>query len=292
MLDSGGFKLLMSRNVHYDVERAIHFFRGAAADLTVTLDYPLSGLASYKENRRRWRKTVANLDRIRNALPGIALMPVIHGLTLRQIENACQTVERTLGDPIVLGLGGLVPLLTARYARRPFRYERFDKTSGTGGTFIADALTLVRSYFPRSFTHVFGVGSTTTALVVLSLGADSVDSVSWRAKAAYGKIHLPGTSDRYLRRNRNGRDDHPSLDKAERELLRMCPCPVCSEFSCFRRHVSYLENSFEGRALHNAWVLLREISAFRTAIRRGKDTSLVKERLRNSHRLWPVIGKV
>lgn len=290
MIDSGGFKLLMSRDLHFDVGRAIDFFRAANGDISVTLDYPLSLLASYQENRQRWRKTVRNMERIIEALPHLTVMPVIHGLTLRQIESSCETIHRRVGQPSVLGLGSLVPLITARYTNGPFRYDRRDGSPGNEATFIADAITLIRNRFPRAFLHVFGVGSTTTALVILALGADSVDSASWRTKAAYGKIHLPGMSDRYLRQNRNGRNDHPALNGDEREVLRACQCPICSSFKCSRQHVRHLETSFKSRALHNAWVLDREVAELRAVIRQGAEIDWIKRRLRKSHRFWPVIS--
>ncbi len=292
MMDSGGFKLLMSPSLHFDVWRAIDFFQKAKADITVTLDYPLSLVAGYEESRRRWRKTVANLARIRSVLPDLALMPVVHGLTLRQLENACQTIRKTVGEPTILGLGSLVPLVTARYTNGAFRYIRRDRSLGNEATFIADAIALIRDYFPKTFLHVFGIGSTTTALVVLALGADSIDSVSWRMKAAYGKIHLPGMSDRYLCQNRNGRNDHPALNGNEKDLLRACRCPVCSGFSSFGRQAQHLESSFEARALHNASVLRSEIAELRGAIRRGSEIRWVKRRLREGHRFWRVINEL
>lgn len=58
------------------------------------------------------------------------------------------------------------------------------------------------------------------------MGVDSTDSAGYRRKAAYGKILLPGTGERYVGRG-DAKFGISKLSQNEVILLCKCQCPIC-----------------------------------------------------------------
>lgn len=104
---------------------------------------------------------------------------------------------------------------------------------------MINAISIIRKEFPDSFLHVFGVGSVSTMHLMFSLGVDSVDSMSWRMKAAYGAIQLPGIGDRFI----SPKNSRKKL--MEEHLLSKCECPICVNKSLKERKKA-LDNSKYG----------------------------------------------
>jgi len=190
MMDSGGFLFQKNSNMTVRPGKIMDFYEKAKIDIGVTLDHPLNPSLSASENKRRWERTLRNTEAMVSNGNSYAFMPVIHGYTLNALKSACRQIRHFVGKPSLIGVGSLVPLMKTSYLGDGFRYQRSDGRKGNHITFISDALKLVHDEFPSSFLHVFGVGGITTALSVFALGADSVDSVAWRLKAAYGAIQL------------------------------------------------------------------------------------------------------
>lgn len=212
-------------------------------------------------------------------------MPVVHGYTLNELKKSCQQIRNIVGEPALIGIGSLVPLIKASYLGNGFLYRRSNGENGDHITFIADALKLVREEFPNSFMHVFGVGGITTALLMFALGADSVDSVAWRLKAGYGAIQLPGISDRFLSPRPESKKSRPVLSEKEEKTLAHCDCPICINYRKIGWQKRRLDNSFKSRAIHNGWIFLKEVVAFRDEIFKGKGYHFIVERLSKQHRL-------
>ena len=126
-------------------------------------------------------------------------------------------------------------------------------------------------------------------LAVFALGADSVDSVGWRIKAAYGAIQLPGVSDRFLTPRPDSAKSRPVISREEQELLSRCRCPVCCEYERVGWQRRLLDASFTARMLHNAWVFLKEVESFRKAILRGTVGAYTRRRLGRTHRFARVL---
>ena len=145
-----------------------------------------------------------------------------------------------------------------------------------------EVIKTVRTEFPDAFLHVFGVGGTTTMHLMFALGVDSLDSIGWRLKAGYGAIQLPGLGDRFTgnehRRNRTLLIE----DAVAKEALIECQCPVCQEHSTFERRLIALDSSFNNRALHNAWVFVQEVNAFREWVKADSVEQFVSQRLQHS----------
>ena len=286
IMDSGGFLFQKRGTISIQAEEIHHLYRQAGVNIGVALDHPLDPSLSTADNARRWVETLRNTTSMVSAINGYAFMPVVHGYTLKALKAACRQIRNLIGNPVMIGIGSLVPLMKASHLGPGFRYIRPDGCTGDHVTFIADALGLVRDEFPRSLLHVFGIGGVTTILAVFSLGADSVDSVAWRLKAAYGAIQIPGTSDRFLSPRPNSSKSRKVLHEREEDLLAKCCCPVCRNYRTLGWQKRHLDSSFEARALHNAWVFLEEVKIFRKAIEVGDVQKVIFRRMSRTHRLF------
>jgi len=118
--------------------------------------------------------------------------------------------------------------------------------------------------------------------LMFALGVDSLDSIGWRLKAGYGAVQLPGLGDRFTgTRHRKSRTLLIDDGKAKEALLE-CRCPVCCEYTTLEERLQALDSSFNNRALHNAWVFVREVNAFRERVKTGSVESFVSQSLQHS----------
>ena len=267
MMDSGGFLFQNRRDLKVCPVEVADLYEEAEAEIGVALDHPLMPTAHSATNSRRWKLSLRNLHVMMYKVSSCAFMPVVHGYTLRALQMACGHVRAIFGEPLLIGIGSLVPLLKASHLGASFRYRRSDGTEGNHRSFISDAIKLVRDEFPSSFLHVFGVGGINNVLSIFSLGADSVDSVAWRLKAAYGAIQLPGMGDRYLSPRPHSQKTRRVLQKDEESVLRQCGCPVCLKHESANGQRQELDSSFRARCLHNIWVVNNQVRAFRKSLR-------------------------
>jgi len=289
MMDSGGFLFQKNRNLNASPLEISNLYDRASIDIGVSLDHPFDPTLSDFENKKRWECTLRNTELMASYAKSYAFMPVIHGYTLRSLTLACNQIKRMLGNPPLVGLGSLVPLMKGSYVRDRFNYRRENGNTGDHVTFIVDAIMIIRNEFPKSMIHVFGAGGTTTILSLFALGADSVDSVAWRLKAAYGAIQLPGISDRFLSPRPNSYKARRVINEDESQVLQGCACPVCSRYKWTRWRKRKLDNSFKARCIHNAWVFHKEVQAFRKAILVGKTQAFLEKRLARTHRFFGVL---
>jgi tRNA-guanine family transglycosylase len=289
MMDSGGFLFQSRAAVTVKPERICELYDAARIDIGVALDHPLNPMLSPRQNALRWKRTLQNTEKMACQEGSYGFMPVVHGYTLRLLRTACKDIRSVVVRPTLLGIGSLVPLVKASYLGTGFSYRKTDGGIGNHIAFIKDALALVRDEFPESFIHVFGVGGTTTILSMFALGADSVDSVAWRLKAAYGAVQFPGTSDRFLAPRVESVKTRCLLKRNEIPLLAKCRCPVCSQYDTFGWRRRHLDGSFKARTIHNAWVFLREVAAFRAAVTSKRTSVFLAKRLSSTHRFYSVV---
>jgi len=185
------------------------------------------------------------------------LIPVIHGYDSKSINWYVRKLIE-MGDFNIYGIGSLVPSVF--------------NTKGVGGIYnVVKIVSLVKKLLPTKIVHVFGVGSTLTMHLMFYAGADSIDSSSWRSKAAFGAIQLPGVGDRYIT-PRKRHKKYRQLNKEELKLLDECQCPACREGG-----IEGLKMSFTLRALHNAWVYQKEIENIRKLVKSNTYDEYVKQ---------------
>ncbi|MHA1401341.1 MAG: hypothetical protein ACTSQE_13415 [Candidatus Heimdallarchaeaceae archaeon] len=240
-MDSGGFLIQKNQDFDIDVNDVIDVYKKSSPDLIVSLDYPLSPSSSHENNLKNWEKTLENYEVMRKIFPNI--MPVIHGYTKEQIENACDTMASY--DPKFLGLGSLVPLMRSiKGTKNLFNSNGFSRNKNyTAKHYVVDAIKYVREQFPDSFLHVFGIGSASTMHLMFALGVDSIDSMGWRLKAAYGAVQLPYTADRFLSSLNGRRKKRPIFTPEEKNLFNKCKCGIHQEYD-----YDYIDTKFEPKA--------------------------------------------
>jgi queuine/archaeosine tRNA-ribosyltransferase len=284
MIDSGGFSLMTGGTSDIAIGDLIRLYRSLDADVLTTLDVPPMAHDDVDVRAAKWRKTLRHLDRMLCSLDDERLMPVIHGWSLSEISRACRQVRSRISCPVMLGLGGMVPFLRGMMCHARFCYRRPDGDRGSAYDFVADAIALCRSEFPSSRLHVFGVGAPTTAIALLALGADSVDSLAWRRAAGYGTIFLAGCAERIVSERPRQRFSRPGLSRGDRCALSLCTCPVCREHVSVPKRINTLASSYMARGVHNVWTLLTEESALRSAVSRGRLPRFLASRISDRHR--------
>jgi tRNA-guanine family transglycosylase len=248
MMDSGGFLFMKKSVLEMHPKTILELYERSKPDFGVILDYPLQPNLPANERKKRQRKTLENTKYMVTFQKGKnpTLIPVIHGQSLQTISWFINQLNE-IGDFKIYGIGSLVPSVF--------------NTKGAGGIYnVVKIVSFVRKRLQDKKLHVFGVGSTLTMHLMFYIGVDSVDSSGWRTKAAYGAIQLPGTADRYITKRKKHKD-YPKLSKEEKRMLDNCSCPACKRYSA-----DSLMQSFQLRALHNAWVFQREVELARKLI--------------------------
>ncbi len=258
-MDSGGF-LFMKESIkpYINPEIILRLYEEGKPNFGVVLDYPLNPKLSHKEKEKRLLKTLENTKRMVEAkrTTNPKLIPVIHGYDENSIEHYVKKLGE-IGDFDIYGIGSLVPSVF--------------NTEGAGSVYnVVKIVSFVRTLLPTKIIHVFGVGSTLTMHLMFYAGADSVDSSSWRVKAAFGAIQLPELGDRYITRRKRHKS-YPELKREELRLLDECKCPACG-----KEGLEGLRKSFTLRALHNAWVYQKEIEKTRKLIESSEYEEYVK----------------
>jgi tRNA-guanine family transglycosylase len=272
MVDSGGFVLMTRKVTNWSAARVAEIYRRVDADVLVSLDFPVLHADTSAVRKKKLQFTIDQLKRLAGEFGPDKLMPVIHGATPNEIECSCGAVRAITPRPRWIGLGGLVPLLR-RFGRKEMgesrrHYYHFSMT-----------LAAVRRTFPHSVIHVFGAGAPRSCLAAFAMGAHSADSQGWRQAAGFGSIYLPGRGQRILQWTRPTNPPRPIIDESDHQLLEACMCPACREHEHPARRIRILKRHFEARSIHNAWVLTKEVSAFRVAAQEGALAPFLRSRL-------------
>ena len=251
-MDSGGFLFMKKGIVDITPEMILKFYEESKPNFGVVLDYPLSPNLPHEEMRKRLSRTLENTKRMVKArqTSNPELIPVIHGYDTNSIRRYVKKLQE-INEFNIYGIGSLVPSVF--------------NTKGVGGIYnVVKIVSFVKTLLPTKIIHVFGIGSTLTMHLMFYAGADSIDSSSWRSKAAFGAIQLPELGDRYIT-PRKRHKKYPKLKKEELRILDDCKCPACR-----KEGLEGLRNSFTLRALHNAWVYQKEIEKIRKLIKNGE----------------------
>jgi tRNA-guanine family transglycosylase len=262
MMDSGGFMFMTRKHMRVRPETISELYEATEPDYGVVLDHPLTIDLTRGETRRRQLVTLRNTkimnQKRKSSNP--ELIPVIHGHSLSSIEWFVRHLEE-IGDFRIYGIGSLVPsVFNAR---------------GVGGiNNVIRIVSHVKKLLPGKLIHVFGVGSTITMHLMFASGADSLDSSSWRSKAAFGIIQMSGIGDRYItgRAGKATGKKYLNLSRKEVGILEECRCPACRKLGLYG-----LRRSFSMRALHNCWVFQKEVEKARKLSHKNEYFSYMDE---------------
>ena len=223
-LDSGGYQALR-RGVKLKVSEVIKWYNEMKPDYCIALDNPVA------PNDPKAEKKVK--ENIRNAKEmfekvGCKLLPVYHPVP----EELLWEYYQGYSFSDMKAVGGLIPrILTQRNASRK-----------EGWNFLVRVREIESSWL-----HALGLGSPTTYPKLMAIGYQSADTQTWRHKAAYGKIVLPGKGERHIsgKEIRFGRKKISEDEKAE--ALKIAKSLNLSWHQ--------LVKDFKARAIFNAYVL-------------------------------------
>jgi len=267
MMDSGGFLFMKKKSMTVKPDTISELYKESRPNYGVILDHPLTLGLTAREVRRRQFVTLRNTRRMNLSQRSLnpELIPVIHGHTMSSIKWFVHQLDK-IGEFKVYGIGSLVPsVFNAR---------------GIGGIHnVIRIVSYVRKLLPKKIIHVFGVGSTVTMHLMFAAGADYLDSSAWRVKAAFGAIQLPGIGDRFItgRAGKATGKKYLDLSKEEERIIERCRCPACRQSG-----LPGLRRSFSKRALHNAWVLQREVEKARKLVKDNRYDTYVQKVVGNS----------
>ncbi|NPA23189.1 MAG: hypothetical protein GXO23_02705 [Crenarchaeota archaeon] len=241
-IDSGGYQFLrrgmtpkidMIAQVYREMEDATYF---------LNLDYPPSPTDTREEALRKMEISFRNFQYLREKV-GDNVVPVLHyyhdeelvlNFLKRYIDYSCG----------IVAIGALVPyVLIVRGARGNTREKAM--------RFLLKLREIARDHKFR--IHVLGLGSPVVIPILDLVGADSTDSSTWRVKAAYGKVVLPGGGEVHVtdRRINFGKRKATQRDlEYLKRFLEKTGFPLVHRFES-------IHTSFEYRALVNAYVIMR-----------------------------------
>ena len=229
-VDSGGYQFMM-RGLRLDVARVLEAYRGIEARYYMALDEPPRDL----DGREVMERNVALFEELYERFDlGGALVPVIH--FYYPVELMVEAAERYARYSRVVAYGGIIPPLLRRT-----RY-RFPSLAG---------IALLRKVW-RGTIHVLGAGSPIMLYLASVAGGDSADTSTWRVKAAYGHVLIPGKGERSVGRSRTWATPRASEEELGllESFLRRTGFPLAESFR-------ELIKGFTGRAIVNAWVVSR-----------------------------------
>jgi tRNA-guanine family transglycosylase len=250
MLDSGGFTM-MTRKGQISLAQVARAFSAVAAEVAISLDCPPLWTDPEDVRRAKYDVTLSNFAALYREGIRAALAPVVHGVTLDELDENCDAIRRIDPMPAWVCIGGLVPLLRQCGQLRHRATEARQR--------LRETISFVRHRFPAARLHVLGVGSPRTIATAFGGGADSVDSIGWRRAAGFGTIFLPGGTERFVaHRGRRRAGSRLVLTESDREILSHCDCPACTQAGDLDARINVLAASYLPRAAHNAWVLLGE----------------------------------
>ncbi|MEM2742234.1 MAG: hypothetical protein QXG39_04915 [Candidatus Aenigmatarchaeota archaeon] len=227
-LDSGGYQA-MKNGINIKIDDLVKVYKIAEADFYFSLDYPSYKLGNCKS---KITKTITNYEKLRKVFENV--IPIVHpDINRALIEfNAYSRYS-----PQYMAVGGLVPLVLTTRGLSNGRKE------------AVDLIAKIRVLHEGKL-HVMGLGAPTVIPIIKTLDCDSTDSASWRLKAAHGKIMLPNGGERYISL-KGAKFGVVPLSAQEIEFIEKLKPPIFEEYEW-----EDLQNSFEVRALFNAWITL------------------------------------
>ena len=241
-MDSGGFQFLRHGKVPdiedlarvYDQYWDVRYF--------LNLDYPPSPTDDEHELELKLRKSLNNYEYLIKRFDNV--LPVIH-YHWRSDVVARYVVKYLDFNPDCIAIGGLVP------------YVLISRGVPRGSRRLALRFLLGIKQETGMCIHVLGLGSPIINPILKAMNIDSTDTSTWRVKAAYGKVVMPGGGERHVR----GRSiNFGGKEATEEDLARLYDFLKATGFPMIDQFNEVM-TSFEYRALVNAWVVLNSFEA-------------------------------
>ncbi len=178
-LDSGGYQFL-KRGINVTVDMIARVYRSIDADFYVSLDYPPSPSDDVKVRASKIAKSIQNYKLLKRLLSDKIILPVYHFSTGELLKTQLSSYH----DADYVCIGGLVPY----FMQLAGKYSRLKAV-----VFLALIRKLVSSKI-----HALGLASPAVLPILRRIEVNSADTMTWRQKAAYGKVIIPGMGERHV----------------------------------------------------------------------------------------------
>jgi 7-cyano-7-deazaguanine tRNA-ribosyltransferase len=250
-LDNGSYTAIR-QGVMLDPERVLEVQEALMPDLTIPLDFPFSGGLQRSQMAKRWKKTQDNIKFWQGSTKlRRRLVPSLHSWDKSSLESNVKWLQKH-ADSDFVALGSIVN--DSFHSFSGFFGDRAPSVDLVDMLLLAIKTVQENSDFKA---HLMGFGSSPLTMHLgYYMGAGSVDSAGSRRKAAYGKIILPGTGERYVGNSTASFGNEPNLFDGKRPediaLWERCGCPICVV------NKDQILVDWKARAIHNEFVMKEE----------------------------------
>ncbi|MBD3215027.1 MAG: hypothetical protein GF311_20615 [Candidatus Lokiarchaeota archaeon] len=293
-LDNGAFSIFKNnfsgkkQKIEIDINNIIDIQETFKPKYTVPFDYPFQTDMTIKQMESNWSNSKDNIIYWQDCT-NLDLIPALHGWNKNSLKKNLEFLQKNDFNYIALGSTFILKDNFKGYFgdRQPNKnvYEAFLYLSSLAQKYGMDL-------------HIFGIGSSPLSYHIAAFcEIKSSDSSGYRRKAAYGKIILPGTGERYAGNgsasfgvNRNkGLDFNNIFSENEKKKLENCNCPECRKISkhSYRRW-KHLCSDWKYRAIHNKWIMEQEEQMSKNLIEKGWDVyeMFIEEMMETSGLKW------
>jgi queuine/archaeosine tRNA-ribosyltransferase len=262
-IDSGAFTASV-KGLTLEKERVIFIQESLHPTFAIPLDFPFRPGMLINDMKKRWEMTKDNILYWQHSSTIKKIVPPLHAWNKESLLKHLLWLQKHANSEYI-AIGSIVNPNFTNFSgffgdRQPNR-ELIDM--------IAFAIKSIKEHSDFK-VHLMGFGSSPLMLHLgYYLGAESIDSSGYRRKAAYGKIILPGTGERYVGNSSANFGVTPlSSSKNSKEvlLLQKCDCPICIV------NQDLLWSDWKARAIHNEHVIKKEAQIARQLIQVGADT--------------------
>jgi len=264
-LDNGAFTA-RTQNIELDRFKVLEIQEKLSPSKVIPLDYPFLPGDPVNKMKTQWEKTKESMHIWQeNASFKNKIVPAVHAWNNKSLAENLQWMQKYV-DTDFISFGSIV-----------------NKNFSNGSNFFGDRqpnknlIEMLSNAINSTNTltdfkvHILGVGSSPLMLnLIYYLGAESTDSAGARRKAAYGKIVMPGSGERYLGDGTAsfGRiitHDEKHQNELIHELSKTCDCEICLE------DPQLLKSDWKARAIHNEHILKRETKIIQRLSEQGID---------------------
>ena len=250
MTDSGGYQILVYGDIDVDNRTIVNYEKAIGSDIAVILDIPTGSTMNREEAER------AVLETYKRGLEALPLIEDSEQLWVYPVQGA-PFKDLLLRSSI---LASKLPYHIYAVGSPTVMLEKYRYAD------IVEIVAIVRANTPLDRPlHVFGVGHPMIIPFLVAIGADMFDSAS------------------YVLYARDGRYLVEEGTKSIRELEYFpCSCPVCSKYT--PRELVEMPHYVRGEllAVHNLYVLYKEIKNTKQAIKENRLWEILEWRA-NAH---------
>ncbi len=236
-IDSGGYQYMMHGrkpaleellNTYKEIEQ----FSNTLKPFFMMLDMPPRNIM----DRNSWKRNIDLYEELISRYSGESvIVPIIH-FYYPSIHILEALDHYKAYNPPIIAYGGIIPPLLKK--------TRYRLPSLLG-------LLLLRRSWNRKI-HVLGAGSPIMIRLARIIGTDSADTSTWRVKAAYGNILVPGKGERNIGRAKAWRAPRAN----DNDLVKLKHFLIETGFPQIGKFDELIK-TFRGRAIINLWVIAK-----------------------------------